>query len=402
MSAPNTEAALISVQEIAESILLKRGMTQHYWWRIVPLVCEAVQELSLTSMPTVRHTQIMKEPHETWFTLPKGFMDWVSVGIRIGNKWIPVGISERLMPYPNAECDGAEFSNAFSNKYRKEGNWKSWLNKTCKWGNADFFSDDFFSDDFSDTETTTQQTQGTDPYSNYGGNYYGYGYAYPFAANYSFLTNDIGEPVQGRFSPFVRPDEVTFNVEKGIIMCPDQFPSNILYLSYIGLGTADTLTYIPIKAQAVIEAYVEWKYAQNLDKKVVGLQEVRHYMEMYNYQHRMYRARNNNLTETVIRRIVDRGYIRDGWAYGSSGYSGGSYQPSTPIIYYMQQSFVAFSGSGGVTFVQNDNFIGRNIVYIIVGDTIKTSGYYVDNNQLIFTDGTEFYEPTKVVVYYEN
>lgn len=84
MNVQNTAGALISVEEITEDILLKRGMTQHFWWRILPLVCEAVQEIGLTSMPIVRHTQITKLPNETWFKIPNGFIDWVSVGIRSG------------------------------------------------------------------------------------------------------------------------------------------------------------------------------------------------------------------------------------------------------------------------------------------------------------------------------
>lgn len=403
MSVPNTAGALISVEEIAESILLKRGMTQHFWWRIIPLVCEAVQELSLTSMPTVRHTQITKLPNETWFRIPNGFMDWVSVGIRIGNRWTPVAVSNRLMPYPNVECAGGEFDNEYdSTKFRRSGDYKSWLNRQCQFGNANFFSDDFFNEDFSDTETTSLQPQPNDPYATYGGNYYGSGAFYPFAYDYAYVASDIGEPVQGRFARYSRPDEVTFNVEKGLIMCPDAFPSDILYLSYVGLGTADTLTYIPIKAQAVIEAYVEWKYAQNESSKKSGMQYANFYLKQYNHQHRLYRARNNDITETDIRRVFDRNYIQSAWSYGNSGgCSIGSSAP-TQVIYYSQQSFVVYSGTGGVTFVQSPLITGKSIVYVIVGSTIMTDGYHVEGDMLIFDNGTEFYTATKVIIYYEN
>lgn len=406
MQIQNTANALISAEEIAESILLKRGMSQHYWWRILPLVCEAVQELAFTSMPLVKHTQLEKLPGETWFRLPNGFQDWVSVGIRQGNRWIPVGVSERLMPYPNSECAGGQFDNEFNaSEFRRNGDWKSWLNRSCKWGNADFFTDDFLNTDFSDTETVTEQPQPIDPYAYNGlgwglngGLGWGYGYMWPYA----FGSNDIGEPVQGRFSPFIRPDEVTFNVERGIIMVPDAFPSNLLYLVYVGIGSADTLTHIPITAQAVIEAYVYWKYALNTPDKKGSLNVAGELQRQYDYQHRLYRARGNDLTETTIRRIVDRGYIRDSWGYGDNGIGGACDSTSTTVIYYTNQTFTVYSGTGGVTYVQSQEIIGKNIVYVIVGDVYKTTGFYVQGDMLIFNDGTEFYDPTKVVIYYEN
>lgn len=402
MNVQNTAGALISVEEMTEDILLKRGMTQHFWWRILPLVCEAVQELGLTSMPIVRHTQITKLPHETWFKIPNGFIDWVSVGIRNGNKWIPVAISNRLIPYPNSECAGGQFDNEYDpSKFKTKGEWKSWLNSSCKWNNGDFFGDDFFNEDFSDEPSTTDQPQPFDPYAFYGYGAWGYGYLFPYSTPAPYLTNDIGAPVQGRFSQFIRPDEVTFNVEKGIIMCPDAFPSNILYLSYVGLGSADTLTFIPVKAQAVIEAYVEWKYSQNT-KNQANQAQMRWLKTMYDEQHRIYRARNNDLTETTIRRTVDRGYIQNAWWIGNASNFTTPSQPSTPIIYYTNQALTVYTGGGGVTYAQNTALIGKNIIYLILNDNVKTTGYYLDGDKLIFTDRTEFYEPTKIIVYYNN
>jgi len=387
-------AALISALEITDSWLLKHNKTQHSWAKALPLVWEAIQELVLTSLPIVQHTQITKLPNETWFQLPKDYMDWVSVGIRVGDRWHPVGISERLMPYPNSECAGGQYDSEHDRKqYRREGEWKSWLNRDCTYQNADFFADDFFNEDYSDENSTSQQPQPLDNAAFY---YNGYGALYPYNL-WNYGLNSSGEPVQGVFSPIPRPDEVTINVQQGIIMCPDNFPANILYLVYVSGGSADTMSYVPIKAQAAIEAYVSWKYALN---KRGNQAEAREFERLFNKQHYLMRARFNDLTESVIRRIVDRGYTRSGWA--SEGYGLGTGSASNPpanITYYNYQ-FIILTAAAGTTYVQSNDLIGAQLSFVIVSGVYKDSGFYLDYNMVIFTDGTSFTGGEKVIVYY--
>lgn len=388
-------AALISVDEIADSWLLKNSKTHHSWYKILPLVCEAVQELGFTSMPILRHTQITKLPSETWFNIPNGYADWVSVGYRVGNRWIPVGVTKSLMAYPNTELNGAQFNQEYDNKFKKGGNWKSWLNRDSTFITDDFFADDYSNEDYSDSDTTVRQPS---PYnSNIVGNCVPscYDFAFPFGWGLGIVTNQMGESVMGRFSNAPRPDEVMFNVEKGIIMCPDNFPSNELYLVYVGFGVADTMTYIPLKAQAVIEAYVSWKYNQN---KRNNLSEARYFKQMYDEQHYLYRARNNELTTTVVRRIVDMGYIRDvGWI-GEVGFGNQSQAPVN-VTYYNYQ-FKIYTVAQAGTYVIAPDLVGKQISYCIVSGVYKDTGFEMQGNLLAFTDGTEFIGGEKIIVYY--
>ena len=52
----DNNSALISVSDICNSWLLKKGKTEtHSWWKVLPIACEAVQELTLTTIPMVHH-----------------------------------------------------------------------------------------------------------------------------------------------------------------------------------------------------------------------------------------------------------------------------------------------------------------------------------------------------------
>lgn len=380
-------AALISVDEICSSWLLKKGKTYHSWWKILPIACEAVQELVLTSIPAVHHTELTKTDDEKWFVIPKGFTDWVSVGMRIGDRWQPVGVSQRLMPYPNSCEGGGQFNDQFGDQFKKRGSWKSWLNNECTYGTSDFFADDFFDEEFSTTDTTVVTESPLN-------DNLPIGYRSFFPYNYGvYDTNAVGELVQGHFTNWQRPDEVTFNVQQGIIMCPDNFPSNKLYLVWVGIGKADTMTYIPVKSQAAIEAYIDWKYAQN---KRNNASEARYFKMMFDEQHRLMRARFNNLTESVVRRIVDRGY-QLGWQ-GNNNSFGGSGNTVNNITYIRDQFLILYASAG--TFVQSEQLVGKTIGYVIINDVMKNTGFVLVGDMLNFTDGTYFSGGETVTIIY--
>jgi hypothetical protein len=382
-------AALISVDEITNSWLLKKGKTYHSWWKILPIACEALQELSLTSLPMVNHVELTKPEGQTWFNLPDGFTDWVSVAIRVGNRWVPISASTRLMPYPNSCDSGGQFNGQFDDSFKKRGDWKSWLNRECKYGNADFFEDDFFGDDFSEEATISTQPE------NINKNYFGFGNIFPFWDNGTYNTNQVGEFTQGRFGNVPRPDEVQFNVEKRIIMCPDNFPSSSLYLVYVGIGKADTMTNVPVKAQAAIEAYIDWKYAAN---KRNNLAEARMYKSEYDNQHRLLRARYNTLNTSAVRRIVDRGYERAGGLYNNFGATT-TYPTSSNINYYTKPFLVLYANAG--TFVQSPELVGKTIGFVIIVDVMKNTGFVLNGDTLNFIDGTYFSGGEKITIVYE-
>ena len=210
-----------------------------------------------------------------------------------------------------------------------------------------------------------------------------------------FNTNQIGENVQGRFGNTPRPDEVQFNVEKKIIMCPDNFPSSSLYLVYVGVGRADTMTNVPVKAQAAIEAYIDWKYAAN---KRGNLAEARYLKTEFDNQHRLLRARYNTLNTTAIRRIVDRGYERASWVGNNYGTTSPC-QTAANITYYLKPFLILYANAG--TFVQDPRLAGISIGFVIVNDVTKNTGYVLNGDILNFTDGTYFSGGEKITIVYE-
>src|SRR5690606_3427499 len=103
----------------------------------------------------------------------------------------------------------------------------------------------------------------------------------------SFLTHDSSK--QGDGGRSICYDEIAWvNESKGVIVVPYNFPYDELYLLYNSTGGADSMTNIPVIAQAAIEAYISWKYAMN---KRGGLTEGRIFKAEYIEQVELLRAR---------------------------------------------------------------------------------------------------------------
>lgn len=352
MAAPKT--ALISVDEICREYLLKREKTMHAYYKVLPLACEAVQELTLTgSMEFMNHVELTKEDNESWFVLPEGFVDWVNVGLRFSERWVPIGVSTRLIDTP-ATSGSQGFNEEYNGEFEHSGEWEQWKD-SC------------------------------------GMPYYGFnGGVYPWWGGSAIHTDTRGSITSGFFTNVPRPDEVTFNVQKGIIMCPNNFPSNKLYLIYTSVGTADTMTYIPVKAQACVEAYIAWKYALN---RRGGIGEAKYMAEEYNKQHRLLRARNSTMTPAVVRRIFDRGYMIGIWGYEGFGYGCCPCPPSGSNISSL--NVVGIAGTEVIIPIG-----GLFVTFLIIDDIFKNTGFTQDGNVITFTDGTILIGGEKITLYF--
>lgn len=253
--------AHISIDQIITSWLGKRGYTLHYYVKAAFLAAEAVQELSLTSLPMLHHALLTKEAGQNWYTLPKGYTDYVRVGVRFGDTWMPLRISERLMPYSNTDGDGdmnpAEFGEDM-NVLGANSSWYSGASNPASFA-AGSFSAGSFSTVPTPAPTPTAIVDGWGVFSD--------GYAY--ASRYG-----LG---------------VYFDVARGIIVAPDGFAFDEIYLVYTGIGTIDNMTGIPVYAQAAIESYIDWKYAAN--KRDISRGEAQDWERKFDNQHRLLRAR---------------------------------------------------------------------------------------------------------------
>lgn len=377
------------------SYRLDRGKTVHQTWKILPAACKAVQELSMTTLPIVQHVKLYREAGAPYFKLPEGFVDWVSVGMQWGNRFIPVPVSNSLIPFLPQNCSPNPFSSDFGKTFQHGGDWKSWLNKECSYQTSDFFSDDFFQDDYSEGNVSVSDEDCC------GTNRFAYGGLFPFSTGTWFGLNQVGESTKGMFTYLGRPDEVAFNIPKRMIVVPDCFPSDCLLLAYIGRVEADTMTYVPLTAQACIEAYIDWRMAAN---KRDNQSSARDYERLYTKEGKNLKGRLSDLTITGIYRIINKGYIRNAWGYGDGYGNGGNSNCNTTVVYQKKQAVVFFAAQEG-SVIQSNLLVGTNsseVAFLIINDVTKNTGYTINaaTGEITFTDGTYITIGDKITVYY--
>lgn len=302
--------AYITVDNIVSSLLLTKGKSISQYWKYLKLTADAVRELAFSHMPLVNHTILHKPEGQSWFDLPAGYTDWVSVGVRCGERWRPIAVGAgNLMPFPRSK-GGGEYDSSFNptpGNMNVNGGWTNWLNPSLATAAASFAGDDFYNQDYLDSESEPS-TGGNCGCEGSQGWAWPYGYGYYNGFFWAEWFDDWGES-RGRMFGLgdgQRPDVVEINPEYGVIMCPACFPGNELYLVYIGIGSVDTMTHIPANAQAVIEAYVSWKYAEA--KRTTSGGDREYWKREYYDQLRLYRARKNELTTVDIHRIICANY----------------------------------------------------------------------------------------------
>jgi hypothetical protein len=259
-------------------------------------------------MNLVQHKILIRDCND-WWDLPSDYSDYVSAGIRIGEYWRPVGIRTGLMPFPYtdgiAQYNPSEF-NEIPGQMNTTGQWINWLGPECD--DASFWSSDFYFDDFNAQDRKTPELPANNvanlPTYNQYLPYQGF---IPFF--FSDMYNEWGQN-KGRafgFGDGNRVDSININVEKGIITCPWAFPSKQLYLCYVGIGNVDSMSMLPKKAQAAVEAYISYKMAIT---KRNGLSEGSVLKQLYDNELRLFRAKNDVLTTTDIKRAVGRAFGR--------------------------------------------------------------------------------------------
>jgi hypothetical protein len=359
----------VSIDQIVNHWLLSNGKTVHNYMKAYTFAAEAVRELSFNSLHLVQETFLTKPAGQSWWNLPSDYTDWVSVGIRNGEFWRPVGVQKGLMPFPaphNYKLDLAT-SVVKTPSVNPAAEYYTYTFSLTNPSSAAQFNDivtavaqgmpfgihgvlplaAVSTTNLGTTGTVTVtpssgltfngtlglqtvlylwiypipnqslvdadfQNWGDDIQSGYGGSptnpwFTPYQGFLPFF--FSDLYNDWGQ-MKGRqygIGDGTRLDSVVINVEQGIIVCPKQFPSDYLYFAYVSTGNASTMTKIPKNAQAAIEAYITWKYFATKRNRQ---QDAAIAKANFDNQHRLLRSRNNDMTTTDIKRTIARGFGR--------------------------------------------------------------------------------------------
>ena len=358
----------VSLNDIVNHWLLMNGKTVHNYMKAYTFATEAVRELSFNSLHLIQETFLTKAKNQTWWNLPSDFTDWVSVGVRNGEFWRPVGVLKGLMPFPGPHNYSLDLATSVV-KTPSVGPTSEYYTYTFSLTNpasATQFNDivtalsqglpfgiqnvlplaAVSTANLGTTGTVTlypstgstfnltltlqsvlylwiypipNQSLTDDDFANWGDEVSGYGgsptnpWFTPYQGFLPFffsdLYNDWGQ-MKGRqfgLGDGTRLDSVVINVEQGIIVCPKQFPSDYLYLAYVSTGNANTMTKIPKNAQAAIEAYITWKYFATKRNRQ---QDAAIAKANYDAQHKLLRSRNNTLTTTDVKRVIARGFGR--------------------------------------------------------------------------------------------
>lgn len=280
--------AFIGIKEIISSWLMKHGRHPNARYKAVLLAGEAVQKLAYMSLPLLQHRIITRKPGQTWFELPADLNAVVSIGIRTGDSWKPVGYSRTLMPMPatsganDADLDPNSFTGQFLNTW---GNQQTWFDLPAS-KKGQFQGSSFASSHFAVNSTTGPTPQ----------NYWDY-------------------YLRGLHA---RLDNVVVDLAHRQILTSMKFPCDEIYLCYMGgLQSLNTMTQLPLFAQPAIEAYIDWKWAKNRRN---GIRESQGEDLYWNREHKILRALVNQLDTTEIKHILTEYWkLRFDDRYGMSG-----------------------------------------------------------------------------------
>lgn len=358
----------VTLDQIVNHWLLSNGKTVHNYMKAYTFCAEAVRELSFNSLHLIQETFLTKPKGQSWWNLPSDYTDWVSVGVRNGEFWRPVGVLKGLMPFPAPHNYNLDLATSVV-KTASVGTTPEYYTYTYNLTNtaaaaqyntlvsavvqgmpfgiqnalpiAVVTTNTVGS---TGTVTVTPQT-GLTFNQTLGLQSILYLWIYPIPnqalidADYANWGDDVngslGSPTNPWFTPYqgflpfffsdlyndwgqmkgrqfglgdgTRLDSVVINVEQGIIVCPKQFPSDYLYLAYVSTGNANTMTKIPKNGQAAIEAYITWKYYATKRNRQ---QDAAIAKANYDAQHKLLRSRNNTLTTTDVKRVIARGFGR--------------------------------------------------------------------------------------------
>jgi hypothetical protein len=358
----------VTLDQIVNHWLLSNGKTIHSYLKAYTFAAEAVRELSFNSLHLIQETFLTKPKGQSWWNLPSDYTDWVSVGVRNGEFWRPVGVLKGLMPFPaphnysldkatsvvltpstptTAEAYTYSFNLTNAAAAAQYNELVTAIAQLMPFGIQGIYPNAIVTNNTIGTTgnilVTPQNALTFNAPLTLSATLYLWIYPIP---NQSLTDNDfqnwgddvngsVGSPTNPWFTPYqgflpfffsdlyndwgqmkgrqfglgdgTRLDSVVINVEQGIIVCPKQFPSDFLYFAYVATGNASTMTKIPKNAQAAIEAYITWKYFATKRNRQ---QDAAIAKANFDNQHRLLRSRNNTLTTTDVKRTIARGFGR--------------------------------------------------------------------------------------------
>lgn len=251
-------AATTSLDNIVRATLSKRGYSLHWYVQFLLYAREALRELSMDDLKCY-NTQLLPITEYNAIDLPNDYLDYVTVGIPMGEGVRPLVENTKLNVLNNFD--------------------------------SDFAITDWTTPNSTEASEETLISYGAFPYSNW------------FTTRYNVYGENIG-----RMGSAIGGYSDTFVVarDRNQIQLNQQLKGfDYVYLQYASTGEeSGAATTIDPYAQQTIQAYIDWQHKENNrtyspSERMIAKQE-------YINQRGILRARKSDLTLNVLKRILQK------------------------------------------------------------------------------------------------
>lgn len=246
-----------SLDTITRSVLLQKGLSLHWYVQFLKYAADAVRELSFDSMRAISTVTLTIDQRTFAANLPCDYIDWIKIGVPQGQFVQPLVQRLTINRLTNFTAQG----------------------QPTTYGDAQTVNMDF-----------------------------------PFWPGYWMFQNidDLGENVGRLYGYNTAFTNNTFKVipERGQIQFAETLANTVCVLEYISsAGALSNTTKIDPLCQAVVEAYIDWKYKLHAGRRF-SEGEALAAMNLYKIELRRFRARKSDITPWDIRQAVYRTYMQ--------------------------------------------------------------------------------------------
>ncbi len=238
----------VTLNGIVRSYLGQQRKPIHYYARFLKYASDCLRELLFDTLKVVNTVRLpINEFYEA--ELPEDYVDYTKIGIQVGQFVRPLIMKETLNSLPNInQTTGAQ--EVYPNEAVGELNIWNWSGGILNANDEN------------------------------AGGYYGIG---------------AGS----------EPDTYKVIEEQGIIRINQNITAEFVVLEYISDGSfSNSATKITPYAQKAIEAYINWQYKEH--SRSFGIGEAAAAKQQFNRQHEILRARKDELTPELVKRIINR------------------------------------------------------------------------------------------------
>jgi hypothetical protein len=240
----------ITLNHITNSYLSQTRKPRHYYYRFLKYAADSFRELTFDTLKVINSTRIPVDQSTKSAKVPPDFIDWVKVGVQVGQFVRPLIKKNSINRLVN---------------YSESG-------EKSAYGNP-ILSDDFVA-------------------------------AVGWIGN---RVNDNGENTGGFYGAGAgsEPDTFDFIRERGEIQLNENFTKDFIYLDYLSDGTSlNSATQIDPYAQKTIEKYIDWQFKEN--SKSFGAYDAERAKQQFYNELRILRGRLDDLKPETVERIINR------------------------------------------------------------------------------------------------